>query len=91
MQLFFFNILTNTIHNDTHSGNFLYYKIKEGRYFHYSLYDKDYYLENNGYLWNLSDFGNVKYVPKNLYVNVDFYYIVATTSDWDIKKNNRKI
>jgi hypothetical protein len=44
-------------HNDSHIGNFLYHKIKPGGYFHYNIYGKDYYLENQGYLMVIWDFG----------------------------------
>jgi hypothetical protein len=48
------------LHNDTHWGNFLYYKIKKGGCFHYKINDENYYIENIGILWMIWDFGNVK-------------------------------
>ena len=57
ISIMFFHNLTNSFHNDAHTGNFLYHKIKPGGYFHYNIYGKDYYLENQGYLWVIWDFG----------------------------------
>ena len=42
---------------DSHSGNFLFRKIKKGGYYHYNIYGKDYYVENLGYVWEIQDFG----------------------------------
>jgi len=53
--MFFYNY-TNFLHTDTHPGNFLFYKIKAGGYFHYKLFDNDYYLENLGFLWVIWDY-----------------------------------
>ena len=54
----------NIIHNDTHYGNFLYIKIKEGGCFHYKINDDDYYIENIGYIWMIWDFGNSRELSK---------------------------
>ncbi len=58
----------NILHDDSHWGNFLYFKIKSGGYFHYIINDKDYYLENLGYLWISWDFN----VCVPLYRNTDY-------------------
>jgi hypothetical protein len=60
ISIMFFHNLTNSFHNDAHTGNFLYHKIKPGGYFHYNIYGKDYYLENQGYLWVIWDFGIIE-------------------------------
>ena len=52
----FFQYYTNRIHSDTHSGNFLFFNIKKGGYFHYRIYGVDYYLENLGFLWVIWDY-----------------------------------
>jgi hypothetical protein len=51
------------LHLDAHWGNFLYKKteIKNG-YYHYILYDTNYYLKDNGYTIMIYDFGKaIKY------------------------------
>lgn len=53
--IFFYNY-TERFHTDTHAGNFLFYKVKAGGYFHYKLFGKDYYLENLGFLWVIWDY-----------------------------------
>ena len=47
-------------HRDTHGNNFLIHFIKSGGYFHYRIYNENYYLENIGYLVVINDFGLVK-------------------------------
>ena len=55
LSLIFYYKYTNNYHSDAHDGNFLYHKIKSGGYFHYKIYEKDYYLKNEGYLWIIWD------------------------------------
>jgi hypothetical protein len=76
LSLMFFHKYINAFHNDAHSGNFLYHKIKPGGYFHYNIYGKDYYLENQGYLWVIWDFGLVQSFAKNdnIKINYDYSY-----------------
>ena len=85
LSIMFFHYYTNTYHNDAHTGNFLYHKIKPGGYFHYNIYGKDYYLENQGYLWVVWDFSLLKpFTLKNKYgrtytnirINYDYSYIL---------------
>jgi hypothetical protein len=52
-----FNTYTEHLHNDTHFGNFLYHTVDKGGYFHYKYDNKDYYLENLGYVIVIWDFG----------------------------------
>ena len=73
LSLAFFNHYNNSIHHDTHDGNFLYYNIKNGGCFHYKIFGKDYYLNNNGILILLWDFGRVNYNLSLFNVNHDFY------------------
>jgi len=58
ISLMFFYQETKHFHNDAHWGNFLYHKVKPGGYFHYKIFNKDYYIENYGFLWVIWDFGN---------------------------------
>jgi hypothetical protein len=85
IALMFFHNYTNCYHGDPHTGNFLYHKIKPGGYFHYNIYGKDYYLENQGYLWVIWDFGLIKpFTQNNKYgtiilkyaINFDYNYIL---------------
>jgi len=56
-----FHYFTNGIyHHDCHYKNFLFIKIKSGGYFHYKIYNKNYYIKNMGYLWLIWDFGLAK-------------------------------
>jgi hypothetical protein len=72
MSLAFFNYKLKSFHLDTNTGNFLYYKIKPGGYFHYKILDKDYYIKNIGYLWLLCDFGRSSENFDMFKVNTDF-------------------
>ena len=90
----FFHSYTNCYHGDPHTGNFLYHKIKPGGYFHYNIYGKDYYLENQGFLWVIWDFGLIRpFTQNNKYgitqllnpINFDHKYILSTL-DWYNKK-----
>jgi hypothetical protein len=56
LSIIYFYYHTNMTHNDTHSGNFLFHKIKKGGYFHYKIFGKDLYLENLGFLWVIWDY-----------------------------------
>lgn len=56
LSLIFFYKETRCFHNDAHWDNFLYYKIDKGGYYHYEIFGENYYLENLGYLWVISDY-----------------------------------
>lgn len=64
MQVFIaihtFHKYTKYLHSDTHWGNFLIHKIKEGGYWNYKINDIDLYLPNLGYLVVLWDPGLAK-------------------------------
>jgi hypothetical protein len=64
-------------HNDCHWGNFLYHKIKKGGYFHYKIFDKDYYLENLGFLWVIWDFDASKEISIE---NTEYDMFLMTSS-----------
>ena len=44
-------------HGDIKAANILYYKIKKGGYWKYTINNKNYYVPNYGYLFVLNDFG----------------------------------
>jgi hypothetical protein len=73
----FFSNYTNSIHNDCHSGNFLFHKIKPGGYFHYNIFGIDYYLENLGYLWVIWDFGLTEFYNLKP-INTDYLRIIIS-------------
>jgi hypothetical protein len=53
--IYYYNI-TKKYHRDSHSNNFLYYKIPSKGCFHYKIYNNDYYLENLGYVFLIWDY-----------------------------------
>jgi hypothetical protein len=69
LAIYSFHIYTKHKHDDCHWGNFLYHKVNKGGYIHYNINNKDYYLENLGYLWIIWDYGLMKPLKKNS----DFY------------------
>ena len=73
LSIMFFHKYINAFHFDSHSGNFLYHKIKPGGYFHYNIRGKDYYLENIGYLWVIWDFGLIQPFKNSHLINNDKY------------------
>ncbi len=92
LSILFFNDFTKSYHTDLHAGNFLYHIVKPGGYFHYNIYGEDYYLENQGYLWVIWDFGlikpfteNNKYGPTNYNysINFDYDYILNAIEYYD--------
>ena len=77
LSIIFFHNYTKSYHNDCHLGNFLFHKIKPGGHFHYNIYGSDYYLENNGYLWVIWDFGFTELYNKNTHpINTDFTHML---------------
>lgn len=74
-----FHKKTGFMHLDTHWGNFLYHKIKPGGYFHYHIKDlnKNFYIENKGYLWIIWDYGLANKIDntKQKSVMMDYYRI----------------
>ena len=79
ISIMFFHYYSKHYHTDTHQGNFLYHKIKPGGYFYYNIYGKDYYLENQGYLWVIWDFGLILPLTDGEYnklsINYDYNYL----------------
>jgi hypothetical protein len=52
-------------HHDLHWGNVLVQHVPKGGYFHYCIEGIDYLVPNQGYIFTLSDFGNV-HVPNKI-------------------------
>jgi len=83
ISLIFFYKETGCYHCDAHDGNFLYHKIKEGGYYHYNIFNNDYYLPNLGYLWIIWDYEHAKTLTEpisnhkvNLKMGYDFICIM---------------
>lgn len=57
MGMMFYHKYVNSSHGDLHSHNVLHHITEAGGYFHYKLYDIDYYIENIGHIWVIWDFG----------------------------------
>ena len=77
LSIMFFHNTTKSYHLDCHQGNFLFHKIKPGGYFHYNIYDVDYYLENKGYLWVIWDFSFAQlYTNNKKPINTDFEFFL---------------
>ena len=67
------------LHNDAHSGNFIYRKIKKGGCFHYKINGEDYYIENIGYIWMIWDYGNTRDAKLQAsYAMLEDYYRINT-------------
>ena len=74
------------LHNDSHSGNFLYHKIHEGGCFHYIIDNINFYIPNLGYRWVIWDFGLSKKITKNYDYLKDYNYLLLY-----LRKNNTEI
>lgn len=73
-------------HNDAHSGNFLYHKIKKGGCFHYKINDTDFYIKNLGFLWTSWDYGKIdKMKNKGSYI-YDYMMLNLVTRKNDFNK-----
>lgn len=80
LSLIFLYKETKSFHNNSIWDNFLYKKINKGGYYHYEIMGENYYLENLGYLWIISDFEKCidfkKSIDKNIRINLDFEKII---------------
>ena len=88
-----FHYFTNGyFHNDCHSKNFLYLKIKPGGYFHYRIYNKDIYIKNLGFIWFIWDFGLVrtreKYIKRKLEDYFRILYGFLKYENYNSNSNN---
>ena len=79
ISLIFFYYIMEKYHRDAHSKNFLYYKIPKGGYLHYKIYNKDYYIENLGYIFVLWDFQYITdFNTKSINMTIDYERILRT-------------
>jgi len=77
LSLLFFYQETNCFHLSSDWYNFLYHKVKPGGYFHYKIFGEDYYIENLGFLWVISEFE----ASKSFKLNNDNYSTIKTCTD----------
>jgi len=75
------------IYNDSHDGNFLFYKIQKGGYFYYKIFGKKYYLENIGYLWKIIDFE----YSVDITNDITYYYDYSKILYYLLSQQNKKI
>jgi hypothetical protein len=80
ISLMFFYKETKSFHNNSIWNNFIYKNVDKGGYYHYELMGNDYYLENLGYLWMISDYDKCiefkKSIDKNFMIKTDFERII---------------
>lgn len=80
LSIMFFYKETKCFHNDAYIDNFLYHTIKKGGYFHYEIFNENYYLENLGYLWVIWNYESSiefnKSIEKNIRLIADFGRII---------------
>lgn len=91
ISIMFFEYYLSMFHNDAHHGNFLFHKIESGGYFHYKLYNLDYYLKNVGYMWMIWDFGLVKKFEKNNDASIIRDYRRIINAFMNMPPNSEKI
>jgi len=83
LSILFYYYHTDMTHNDCHWGNFLYHKIKKGGYFHYKIFDKDYYVENLGFLWVIWDFDASREIGM-VQTTIDITQMTSSVKDFAI-------
>jgi hypothetical protein len=71
LALMFFQEKTRKGHYNYNFCNILYRKTNEGNYYHYKLFDEDYYLYNTGYIFIITDFTYSDRLPRK-YIFNDF-------------------
>jgi len=91
ISIMFFEYYLSMFHNDAHHGNFLFHKIDKGGYFYYKIYDVDYYIKNEGYVWLIWDFGLVKKFKKNNTTTIITDYRRIINAFMNIPDNSVKI
>jgi len=91
ISIMFFEYYLSMFHNDAHHGNFLFHKINKGGYFYYKIYDVDYYIKNEGYVWLIWDFGLVKKFKKNNTTTIITDYRRIINAFMNIPDNSVKI
>ena len=93
LSLCFFYYIVKSFHKNTSWNNFLYHKIKPGGFFHYKIFNKDYYIENLGYLWVINDFSLTTsfIIPLNTLIDTDFNKFIREFKNTKIKINNKPL
>jgi len=86
MALIFFYQKTGKIHSNYEFCKIEYHKIKEGRYYHYKIFNDDYYLYNSGYLFIITDFTKSKKLNDSNQFN-DFKFLFNQILNKNINKN----
>ena len=80
LSLIFFYKETKSFHNNSIWDNFIYKNVNIGGYYHYIIMEQNYYLENLGYLWMISDYDKCvefkKSIDKNIMIKIDFERII---------------
>ena len=80
ISLIFYYKETKSFHNNSIWDNFIYKQVKKGGYYHYEIMGNNYYLENIGYLWMISDYEKSvefkKSIEKNMVIKNDFERII---------------
>ncbi len=87
LALMFYFQEIKMIYNDSHDGNFLFYKIQKGGYFYYKIFGKKYYLENIGYLWKIIDFE----YSVDITNDITYYYDYSKILYYLLSQQNKKI
>jgi len=85
ISIIFFQNYIQMVHNDTHILNFLVHYTKDGGYYHYNIYGKNYYLKNTGYLIVINDFGLAKSINQKP-IKIDFIIFILSLKKLILKK-----
>jgi len=93
ISLFYFYYITKSFHKNTAWNNFLFHKIKSGGYFHYKIFDNDYYIENLGYLWVINDFSSSTIFNNSskIIIDIDFFKFNKEFKNTNIKIDNKPL
>lgn len=99
LSLIFYYKETKCFHNNSIWEKFLYKKVNNGGYYHYEIMENNYYLENLGYIWMISDYEKSvdfnKSIEKNIMIKLDFeriiYSFLPSYYNGIIKEKNYKL
>lgn len=83
------------LHNDLHWGNILFYEVPKGGCWVYKIHDKEFFIQNEGFLFVLWDFGMSSLVPslkgvKEHSKSCQDFLKILNTPKW-IKKNYEQV
>ena len=86
MSVYYFHIIADMQHDDTHFGNFLFHKIEIGTNFKYQITENiSFYIKNIGYLWVINDFGLAKPFSNSIKIKQilkDYKYILTNALEY---------